>query len=82
MSGFIGSSFAGSGDRGEFNLIMELDPQATLQQTNRVAKQVEDIVLEYPEVTKVFTNVGSVATQMGGFITIAKPGRHDRFFSQ
>jgi HAE1 family hydrophobic/amphiphilic exporter-1 len=68
MSGFIGSSFAGSGDRGEFNLIMELDPQATLQQTNRVTKQIEDIILEYPEVTKVFTNVGSVATQMGGAI--------------
>lgn len=68
MSGFIGSSFAGSGDRGEFNLIMELEPQATLQQTNRVAKQIEDIILEYPEVTKVFTNVGSVATQMGGSI--------------
>ncbi|HRH56183.1 MAG TPA: efflux RND transporter permease subunit [Chitinophagales bacterium] len=68
FSGFIGSSFAGSGDRGEFNLIMELDPQATLQQTNRVTKQIEDIILEYPEVTKVFTNVGSVATQMGGAI--------------
>ena len=68
MSGFIGSSFAGSGDRGEFNLIMELDPQATLQQTNKVTKQIEDIILEYPEVTKVFTNVGSVATQMGGAI--------------
>ena len=67
-SGFIGSSFAGSGDRGEMNLIVELEPQATLQQTNRVAKQIEEIVLEYPEVTKVFTNVGSVATQMGGSI--------------
>lgn len=67
-SGFIGSSFAGSGDRGEMNLIVELEPQATLQQTNRVAKKIEDIVLEYPEVTKVFTNVGSVATQMGGSI--------------
>lgn len=67
-SGYIGSSFAGSGDRGEFNLIMELDPQATLQQTNKITKQIEDIVLEYPEVTRVFTNVGSVATQMGGAI--------------
>ncbi|MEZ5053712.1 MAG: efflux RND transporter permease subunit [Chitinophagales bacterium] len=68
-AGFIGSSFAGSGDRGEFNLIVELEPQATLQQTNRVVQQIEDIVLENKEVTKVFTNVGAVATQMGGFIT-------------
>ncbi|MCB0507942.1 MAG: efflux RND transporter permease subunit [Bacteroidetes bacterium] len=68
MSGFIGSSFAGSGDRGEFYLVMELEPQATLQQTNKIASQVEKIVLEYPEVTKVFTNVGAIATQMGGYI--------------
>ncbi len=68
-AGFIGSSFAGSGDRGEFNLIVELEPQATLQQTNRVVQQIEDIILENKEVTKVFTNVGAVATQMGGFIT-------------
>lgn len=69
-AGFIGSSFAGSGDRGEFNLIVELEPQATLQQTNRVVQQIEEIVLDNKEVTKVFTNVGAVATQMGGFITI------------
>lgn len=68
MNGFIGSSFAGSGDRGEFNLILELEPQATLQQTNKVVQEVEDIILSYPEVTKVFANVGAVTTQMGSFL--------------
>lgn len=63
--GWIGSSFAGSGDRGEFNLIVELDPQATLQQTNKVVKKIEDIILEYPEIDKVFSKVGAVGTQMG-----------------
>ncbi len=67
--GFIGSSFAGSGDRGEFNLIVELDPQATLSQTNKTAKKIEDILLKYPEVVRVFTNVGSVGTQLGGSIS-------------
>jgi hydrophobic/amphiphilic exporter-1 (mainly G- bacteria), HAE1 family len=73
--GFIGSSFAGSGDRAEFSLIVELEPQATLAQTNRVTRQIENILLGYPEVTKVFTNVGAVGTQMGG--SISTPNQTD-----
>ena len=73
--GFIGSSFAGNGDRGEFNLIVELDPQATLAQTNRITQQIENIVLSYKEVTKVFTNVGATGTQMGG--SISTPNQAD-----
>lgn len=73
--GFIGSSFAGNGDRGEFNLIVELDPQATLTQTNRVTQQIENIILAYPEVTKVFTNVGATGTMMGG--SISTPNQAD-----
>jgi HAE1 family hydrophobic/amphiphilic exporter-1 len=73
--GFIGSSFAGNGDRGEFNLIVELEPQATLIQTNHVAQQIERIVLSYPEVTKVFTNVGATGTMMGG--SISTPNQAD-----
>ncbi|MFN8261040.1 MAG: efflux RND transporter permease subunit [Chitinophagales bacterium] len=73
--GFIGSSFAGNGDRGEFNLIVELAPQATLAQTNRVTQQIEKIVLSYPEVTKVFTNVGATGTLMGG--SISTPNQAD-----
>jgi HAE1 family hydrophobic/amphiphilic exporter-1 len=73
--GFIGSSFAGNGDRGEFNLIVELDPQATLSQTNRVTQQIENIILSYPEVTKVFTNVGATGTMIGG--SISTPNQSD-----
>lgn len=73
--GFIGSSFAGNGDRGEFNLILELEPQATLYQTNKVAKQMEDMILEYPEVDKVFTKVGAVGTMMGE--NISTPNQAD-----
>jgi HAE1 family hydrophobic/amphiphilic exporter-1 len=73
--GFIGSSFAGNGDRGEFNLIVELDPQATLSQTNKVTQQIENIILSYPEVTKVFTNVGATGTMIGG--SISTPNQAD-----
>ena len=67
--GFIGSSFAGNGDRGEFSLIVELEPQATLTQTNKVTQQIEKLILSYPEVTKIFTNVGATGTMMGGAIS-------------
>ena len=67
--GFIGSSFAGNGDRGEFSLIVELEPQATLIQTNKVTQQIEKLILSYPEVTKIFTNVGATGTMMGGAIS-------------
>ncbi len=74
-SGFIGSSFAGNGDRGEFSLMIELEPQATLMQTNRVVQDVEKIILQYPEVKKVFSKVGAVGTQMG--TTIESPNQAD-----
>lgn len=67
--GFIGSSFAGNGDRGEFNLIVELPTQATVQQTNKVAMEIEKMLLKRSEVTKVFTNVGSLGTVMGGSVS-------------
>ncbi|MCB9034422.1 MAG: efflux RND transporter permease subunit [Chitinophagales bacterium] len=73
--GFIGSSFAGSGDRGEFSLIVELEPQATLFQTNKVTQQIEKTLLKHPEVVRVFTKVGAVGTQMGE--SISTPNQAD-----
>lgn len=63
--GFIGTAFVAQGDTGEFNLNIELDPQATLQQTNFATAQVEDILLSKPEVVKVFSNVGVKGGTMG-----------------
>ncbi len=37
---------------------LELDQNATLQESNRVAKQVEDILKSYKDVETVYTNVG------------------------
>ncbi|MEA5403268.1 efflux RND transporter permease subunit [Arcicella sp. DC2W] len=58
-TGFVGSSFAGSGDRGEFAIQLEMAPQTPLAQTNLVTKQVEQLLLQKPEVSKVFANVGT-----------------------
>ncbi len=59
MSGFIGSEFMSQSDRGEFALTIELPPGASLEKTNQVSRQVENMLLEYPEIKNVFANVGS-----------------------
>ncbi len=63
--GFIGTEFMTQVDRGEFTITLELPPGATLEHTNYLTQQAERIVSEFPEVQKVFTNVG-VSTE--GFV--------------
>jgi hydrophobic/amphiphilic exporter-1 (mainly G- bacteria), HAE1 family len=57
-SGFIGVEFTKGGDRSEFIMELELDQNSTLQESNRVARQVEDILKSYKDVETVYTNVG------------------------
>ena len=64
-TGFIGSSFAGSGDRGEFSIRLEMSPQTPLAQTNLATRKVEELLLQKPEVLKVFANVGTQTGAMG-----------------
>jgi hydrophobic/amphiphilic exporter-1 (mainly G- bacteria), HAE1 family len=64
-TGFIGSSFAGSGDRGEFSIRLEMSPQTPLTQTNLMTRKVEELLLQKPEVEKVFANVGTQTGAMG-----------------
>ena len=64
-TGFIGSSFTGSGDRGEFAVQLEMAPQTPLAQTNLLTKQVEQLLLQKPEVSKVFANVGTQTGAVG-----------------
>lgn len=56
--GFIGASFISQGDQGEFVLKIELEPTASVYQTNLVAIQAEKILMAQPEVITVFSNVG------------------------
>jgi HAE1 family hydrophobic/amphiphilic exporter-1 len=54
-----------NGDRGEFTVKLEGEPQNTLRQTSLLTEKVEDILLKKPEVTKVFSNVGYSSTGFG-----------------
>ncbi|MFN3489382.1 MAG: efflux RND transporter permease subunit [Emticicia sp.] len=64
-AGFIGTAFAGSGDRGEFAIQLEMSPQTPLSQTNLMTKKVEELLLQKPEVEKVFANIGTQTGAMG-----------------
>ncbi|MBF4473024.1 efflux RND transporter permease subunit [Flavobacterium sp. HJJ] len=64
--GFIGTSFSSNGDRGEFTIQVETSVQTPLYQTNQNVKQLEKLLLSYPEVVNVFTNVGLQSGTTGG----------------
>ena len=64
-TGFIGTAFAENGDRGEFSIQLELASETPLYQTNMAVKQVEQLLLSKPEVTKVFSNVGTQSNVIG-----------------
>ena len=63
--GFIGTEFMPPSDRGEFTVTMELPSGSSLENTNYVTLRAEGMVFSFPEVDRVFTNVG-VSTE--GFV--------------
>lgn len=62
--GFIQTEFMDAGDRGEFILVMELDKNATVDETSKMCAKVEQQILTHPEVDLVFTRVGSKGGSM------------------
>lgn len=64
--GWIGSEFVSQGDRGEFQIRMELPKDATIEQTNFKTQEVENYLRTLPEVTEVFTTVGMSSGQFTG----------------
>lgn len=58
-AGLIGGEFITPTDKGELQMLIELEPGATLERTNAVTRELEKKLLARPEVVKIFTNVGS-----------------------
>lgn len=63
-NGFIGSEFVNSGDNGEFQIKVELPKESPLEQTNYTTQQIEDKLLQNPDIVSVFTTVGQSSGQM------------------
>ena len=55
----MSQSFQAATDQGEFAVMMELPPGASLQEADGVAREAEQILHEEPLVTDMFTSVGS-----------------------
>lgn len=64
--GFIGASFIPKADQSDLILNMELEPTATIYKTNMLVQQAEKLLLEQPEVEKVFSSVGFVSGSISG----------------
>jgi hydrophobe/amphiphile efflux-1 (HAE1) family protein len=60
-AGFIGSEFISLGDRGEVIIQLELPKDATIEQTNFKTIMAEKIIASKPEVTSVFSTVGTTS---------------------
>ena len=86
--GFVGASFIGNADRGELSIQLDMAPETPLVQTNQAVAKVEKMLLERPEVTNVFSNVGTQASVVGNSsnsnlaeITVTLVDKHDRKMS-
>ena len=64
--GFIGATFIPASDQGELMIKIELDPSATIYQTNMVTQQVEKMVMQKTEVVNVFSSIGFVSGSVAG----------------
>lgn len=64
--GFIGATFIPAADQGEVIMKIELDPSATIYQTNMAIQQVEKMIMKEPEVINVFSSIGFVTGSVTG----------------
>lgn len=63
--GIIGKELIATGDQGKFNLDMELDKFASLEENKKIAIAVEEYLLAQAEVKNVFSNIGGPSTGIG-----------------
>lgn len=55
----VGAEFMSSMDSGEISITLEMDRGTTIENTTQVVNKMEKILTDIPEVTTVFTSIGS-----------------------
>lgn len=63
--GIIGKELIATGDQGKFRMALEFDKGTSIQENDRVSRQVESFILQQPEVATLFSNVGGPSTGIG-----------------
>lgn len=71
-TGFIGASFAGSGDKGELTIRLETATETPIRETNLMVYEAEKLMLAHPEVKTVYTLVGTQTGAKGNAENIAE----------
>ena len=57
-------------DEGQISININLDPGTSLEATDKVAKEVEQVVMAQPEVEALYTQVGSSSQPYSGSVTV------------
>jgi len=63
--GIIGEEMMSTGDQGKFSLNLEFDKTTTVQQNNIISREVENFILQQPEVSTLFSNIAGPSTGIG-----------------
>lgn len=63
--GIIGKELIATGDQGKFRLGLEFDKNISLQQNNLLSEEIETYILQYPEVSTLFSNIGGPSVGIG-----------------
>ncbi len=62
--GYVGTAFFPENDKEEFYLQLELDKDASIQQTNFLTQKAEQYLINRPEIDKIITTVGQASDGM------------------
>ncbi|MBL7825896.1 MAG: efflux RND transporter permease subunit [Saprospiraceae bacterium] len=63
--GIIGKELISTGDQGKFRFGLEFDKKTAIQLNDSISKQIEEHILDQPEVKTLFSNVGGPSTGIG-----------------
>lgn len=63
--GIIGKEMMSTGDQGKFRLNLEYDKTTTVQENNIRTQEIENFILQQPEVSKLFSNIAGPSTGIG-----------------
>ncbi|MBK9482659.1 MAG: efflux RND transporter permease subunit [Bacteroidetes bacterium] len=65
QQGIIGKELISTGDQGKFRMALEFDKSTSIQQNNLIAQKIETYIIQQPEVSTVFSNIGGPSTGIG-----------------
>lgn len=65
QQGIIGKELIATGDQGKFRIALEFDKGTSIQENDRVSRQIEGFILDQPEVASLFSNVGGPSVGIG-----------------